>query len=263
MVLMRTIRSRFKAKDMRIKFNDKIYRLKEIESGVDSLMELVEEPKYNDGDFVYEDGRIMIVNEFSIKRIGYHALIYPQIDLEVVYNDNYASPIVVSSLNFRYATEEEKQLLIDAMKKDGKRWNAEKKCIEDIPKRKFKVGDKVRIKDGISSETHWNIAPSFTSTMDKFIGKELTVKGYRGGFAVISEDYSGYYFNEDWLEPYTEKLKKGELAIFWDYSKDGVTVRRYGEKAGLLHSDILGYIWPNAIRFESKEQLDKILKGQI
>ena len=45
----------FKTKDMRIKINDKIYRLKEIESGVDSLMELVEEPKYKDGDFVVNE----------------------------------------------------------------------------------------------------------------------------------------------------------------------------------------------------------------
>ena len=38
---------------MRIKINDKIYRLKEIESGVDSLMELVEE--YKEGDFLHSD----------------------------------------------------------------------------------------------------------------------------------------------------------------------------------------------------------------
>lgn len=245
---------------MRIKINDKIYRLKEVESGVDSLMELVDEPKYNHGDFVYEDGRIMIIKRYPNM---FHALIYPYMDLDVVYNNTYAPETTLSYLNFRYATEEEKQLLIDAMKKDGKRWNAEKKCIEDIPKRKFKVGDKVGIKDGISNKTHERVSPGFTITMDKFIGKELTVKEYRGGFALISEDYCGYYFNEDWLEPYTEKLKKGELAIFWDYSKDGVTVRRYGEKAGLLHCDILGYIWPNAVRFESKDQLDKMLKGQI
>jgi hypothetical protein len=216
--------------------------------------------EFKNGDFVYEDGRIMIVKDYPS---SYYALIYPKSDMNPVYNGRYALNMTLSSLSFRHATEEEKQLLIDAMRKDGKRWNDDKKCIEDIPERKFKAGDNVRIKDGISSETHWNIAPSFTSTMDKFIGKELTVKGYRGGFALISEDYCGYYFNEDWLEPYTEKLKKGELAIFWDYSKDGVTVRKYGEKSGLLHCDILGYIWPNAIRFESKDQLDKMLKGQI
>lgn len=39
-------------------------------------------------------------------------------------------------LELRYATESERQLLFDALAKEGKQWNAEKKCIEDLkPKR--------------------------------------------------------------------------------------------------------------------------------
>ena len=140
----------------------------------------------------------------------------------------------------------------------------DKIVIEFIPeKRKFKEGDKVRIKDGISSKTHERISPNFTSTMDKFIGKELTVKEYRGGFALISEDHYGYYFNEDWLEPYTEELKKGDLAIFWDDNKDCAIIRIYNTKGYSYHSDSYGYLWENAIKFESKEQYEKILRGEI
>ena len=223
-------------------------------------------PKWNEfknGDFVYEDGRIMIINKFSEVGIAYSALVYPNIDLDTEYNNHYGLGTNISDLNFRYATEEEKQLLIDAMKKDGKRWNAEKKCIEDIPKRKFKVGDKVRIKDGISNKTHERVIPGFTSTMDKFIGKELTVKGYRVGFAVISEDYCGYYFNEDWLEPY-EELKKGDLAIFWDNgSHHRASVRMYGSLFAHDYLDTCGVRWDNAIKFESKEQFEKVLRGEI
>ena len=36
--------------------------------------------------------------------------------------------------NYRPATEAEKQRLFDALAKQGKRWNAEKKCIEDLPR---------------------------------------------------------------------------------------------------------------------------------
>jgi hypothetical protein len=246
---------------MRIKFNDKIYRLKEVESGVDSLMELVEEQKYKNGDFVYEDGRIMIVKSYPNL---HHANVWPIYSDMLSYDGTYA--VDFSEPTFRYATEEEKQLLIDAMKKDGKRWNAEMKCIEDIPKPKFKVGDKVRIKDCISNKTHERVSPGFTSTMDKFIGKELTVKEYRGGFAVISEDYCGYYFNEDWLEPY-EELKKGDLVIFWDDDKRYAALRFYeksNENEGRIwHKDIRGFIWANAIKFESKEQYEKVLRGEI
>lgn len=38
------------------------------------------------------------------------------------------------SEGYRYATDSEKQRLFDALTKAGKRWNAEKKCIEDLPR---------------------------------------------------------------------------------------------------------------------------------
>lgn len=36
--------------------------------------------------------------------------------------------------NYRPANEAEKQLLFNALAEQGKRWNAEKKCIEDLPR---------------------------------------------------------------------------------------------------------------------------------
>lgn len=51
----------------------------------------------------------------------------------------------------RPATEDEKQKLFDAMAKEGKRWNAEKKVVEDIPKpyefSEFRKGDVVLYRD--------------------------------------------------------------------------------------------------------------------
>lgn len=86
-------------------------------------------PKFKEGDFVYEDRRIMIVEKYPN---FYKAMICPPIDDEVVYNRGYGLPFSFPS--FRFATEEEKKLLLDALEKDGKKWNAEKLCIEDIPK---------------------------------------------------------------------------------------------------------------------------------
>ena len=43
--------------------------------------------------------------------------------------------------NFRPATEEEKQRLFDALAKAGKRWNAEEKRIEDLPRWRAKRGN--------------------------------------------------------------------------------------------------------------------------
>jgi hypothetical protein len=91
-----------------------------------------EKPKFKQGDFVYEDGRIMIVKKYPYE---IYALIYPKINMLVIYDDTYGINLSLSSLSFRYATEDEKQLLIYAMEKDGKQWNAEKLKIEDILKK--------------------------------------------------------------------------------------------------------------------------------
>ena len=143
-----------------------------------------EKRKFKQGDFVYEDGRIMIVKKYPYE---IYALIYPKIDMLVIYDDTYGINL---SLSFRYATEDEKQLLINAMEKDGKQWNAEKLKIEDI-------------------------------------------------------------------------LKKDDLAIFWDDDKAYTTIRLYGGRYREYHCDNSGMHWEHAIKFESKEQYEKILRGEI
>ena len=57
----------------------------------------------------------------------------------------------------RPATEEEKQKLFDAMANEGKRWNAEKKVVEDIPKPyEFKKGEPVLVRG--HERNRWMIA---------------------------------------------------------------------------------------------------------
>lgn len=50
-------------------------------------------------------------------------------------------------LRQRFATEEEKQKLFDAIKANGYKWNAETKTLEKLVEPKFKVGDKIRLKE--------------------------------------------------------------------------------------------------------------------
>jgi hypothetical protein len=142
----------------------------------------------------------------------------------------------------------------------------DKIVIEFIPeKRKFKSGDKVKIKDGISSETHRNVGPHFTESMDEFIGKKLTVEKYSSmGFVVTDADYFGYNFAEDWLEPWSDEPKKGDLAIFWDYDdKEYSAIHVYDRKDNSGYYDSSGIPWDNAVKFESKEQFEKVLRGEI
>ncbi len=248
----------FKTKDMRIKFNDKIYRLKEIESGDDSLMELVEEPQYKDGDFVVnEAGSILIFRKKDEDRIYDHALFNNVTGLSI------AQLIPSCSSIRRHATEEEKQKMLDALVEREKRWNAEKKCIEDIPKRKFKKGDKVKIKYGVSSKTHHSVAPNFVVEMDDLIGKTMTVDRYTNWDNYVVCEETEYSFLEDWLEPYVEELKEGDWAIFWDEEKKWAIIGFYVRYSTGEHYDNREWSWKNAIKFESMEQYERLIKGEI
>lgn len=140
----------------------------------------------------------------------------------------------------------------------------EKTCVEDIPKRKFKRGDKVRIKHGISSRTHNNIDPSFVEEMDNLIGKSMTVYRCTDCDKYVACEEIEYTFLEDWLEPY-EELKKGDLAIFWDDSKKYAVIKVYKQfrmGATFPHQDHMENSWKNAIKFESKEQFERLIRGE-
>lgn len=70
----------------------------------------------------------------------------------------YITPDIIGDLiEYRQATDEEKQRLFDAMAKEGKRWNAEKKVVEDIPKPyEFKKGEPVLVRD--YDDNIWKLA---------------------------------------------------------------------------------------------------------
>jgi hypothetical protein len=219
------------------------------------------EPQYKDGDFVVGIGCIFIMHkQIDEDSAQYHVLYANTTNGMLLYDKTYSK--LGGKNKLRLATEAEKQELLDALAKEGKRWNAEKLCVEDIPKRKFKKGDKVRIKHGVSSKTHRGVGPGFINTMDKFIGKELTVKEYSSRGWVVFYGYK-CEFAEDWLEPY-EELKEGDLAIFWDnLSRRYASVRIFGRLTVCGYFDITGVRWDNAIKFESKEQFEKLIKGEI
>ena len=59
---------------------------------------------------------------------------------EVYLVDNNIYPI-------RFATEDEKKKLFDAIKEDGLKWNDETKTLEELSVSRFKVGDRVQWRD--------------------------------------------------------------------------------------------------------------------
>lgn len=100
----------------------------------------------------FKDGDILISgledNPFIFKRINGlgNAQCYCAISCfgQLILNDDNWTYIK----GCRLATEEEKSKLFQAIKDNGYKWNAETKTLEKLPK--FKVGDKIVKKDGIS-----------------------------------------------------------------------------------------------------------------
>lgn len=252
---------------MRIKINDKIYRLKEVESGVDSLRELVEEPKHKHGDFLMNDNRFA----FILDREGGDGEAYYLFctDMDGVIRSHMQD----RKEGVRYCGYLKHAVLADSeateaihygLKSIGKRWNADKKCIEDIPKRKFKAGDKVKIKDGISSDTHRYVSPNFTEPMDEFIGKELTVKEYSNdGFVVFNGDYLKFHFHENWLEPWIDEPKVGDWVVAWDVNRKAANVGILEAVGGGVFKYVVdGLQCMIAVKWDgTKEHLEKIRKG--
>lgn len=99
------------------------------------------QPEFKDGDIVVYGESVAIC-----RKIYKHTLyFYVSIDemFGLLFDDN-----CVSAEGYRFATEEEKLQLFDALTKENKRWDAEKKTIVDLkPKVELKPFDKVLIRD--------------------------------------------------------------------------------------------------------------------
>ena len=96
------------------------------------------QPEFKDGDIVHDvhGYNTYIIKEFSNKHIKIYAGLSKQYGA-------ISHKIGISSIfHLRLATEEEKQQLFDALAKEGKHWDAEKKQIVDLkPKYEFKPMD--------------------------------------------------------------------------------------------------------------------------
>ena len=120
-------------------------------------------PEFEDGDIVYTKNSVVemisIFKNFwsdSNKTIRYHANIgnYGELGINSI----------CDAYNIRLATDEEKKRLFDALAKNGKRWNAETKQVEDIKSKCiFKPFDKVLVRDNSKEVWFATLFSNFTT----------------------------------------------------------------------------------------------------
>ena len=112
-------------------------------------LEIEKQPEFKDGDIVVYGKSVAIC-----RKIYKHTLcFYVSLDemFGLLFDDE-----VESSEEYRFAKEEEKQQLFDALAKEGKAWDAEKKQIVDLkPEIEFKPFDKVLVRNRNSQR--WNV----------------------------------------------------------------------------------------------------------
>lgn len=108
------------------------------------------QPEFKDGDIVVYGKSVAIC-----RKIYKHTLSF-YVSLNEMFGLLFADE-VESSEEYRFATEEEKKQLFDALAKEAKGWDAEKKQIVDLkPKVELKPFDKVLIRD---DEDHpWRVS---------------------------------------------------------------------------------------------------------
>lgn len=117
------------------------------------------QPEFKDGDILVNPRAsfggyyIFISKEYDKHNLNYYVAVDNVLDN--LYFPS-GSPWCGKNEVIRFATEEEKQRLFEALAKEGKRWNAEKKVIEDIKKEyQFKPFERVLVRD--SKDSLWHI----------------------------------------------------------------------------------------------------------
>lgn len=113
-------------------------------------LEIEKKLEFKDGDIVVYGKSVAICRKIYKHTLSFYVTLNEMVGL--LFADE-----VETSEEYRFAAEEEKQQLFDALAKKGKAWDAEKKQIVDLkPKVELKPFDKVLVRD--FSRDKWSIS---------------------------------------------------------------------------------------------------------
>lgn len=117
-------------------------------------------PNFEDGDVLFLEGYKNYQYIFIFNKPECHGdwQSYCHLDLEDGKFYSIKTFLAGRAFHPRFATEEEKQHLFDAIKANGYKWNAEKKCLEKLNVPKFKIGVRIKKRKDYISGTIINIS---------------------------------------------------------------------------------------------------------
>ena len=111
-------------------------------------LEIEKQPEFKDGDIVVYGKSVAICRKIYKHTLCFYVSLNEMFGL--LFDDE-----VESSEEYRFATDEDKQQLFDALTKEGKAWDAEKKLVVDLkPKVELKPFDKVLVRNRNTQRWH-------------------------------------------------------------------------------------------------------------
>lgn len=121
-------------------------------------LEIEKQLEFKDGDIVVYGKSVAICRRIYKNTLSFYVSLNEMVGL--LFADE-----VESSEEYRFATDEDKQKLFDALAKKGKAWDSEKKQIVDLPKKcEFKPFDKVLVRNTDTEEWFPGFFEKFDST---------------------------------------------------------------------------------------------------
>lgn len=116
-----------------------------------ATLEIEKQPEFKDGDIVVYGKSVAICRRIYKHTLSFYVTLNEMVGL--LFADE-----VESSEEYRFATDEDKLQLFDALAKEGKVWDAEKKVILDLKlKVELKPFDKVLVRDSQSDKWRANL----------------------------------------------------------------------------------------------------------
>lgn len=117
-------------------------------------------PNFEDGDVLFLEGYRNYQYIFIFNKPECHGDWHSYCHLDLEDSKFYSTKTFLAGRAFhpRFATEEEKQQLFDAIKANGYKWNAETKTLEKLNVPKFKIGVRIKKRKDYISGTIINIS---------------------------------------------------------------------------------------------------------
>lgn len=153
--------------------------------------------------------------------------------------------LVIIKQDYRIATDEEKQILFDAIKENGYKWYSKTKTLEKLIEPKFKVGDKIIHKSTGTYCTLGEYAEGI-SAYHTNIGLSLTPKDLEQWELMPNK------FDPKTLHPFDKVLVRDDNTLIWVNAffgfYDTVTNKKYPFIASAVN-------WAQCIPYEGNEHL--------